>query len=254
MLFHFPGDYIHVHSLAGFTKSFENTHGFTQVRFAAQAHTDLTTLFGIPEEDYDTRIQHGFLLLRLIVTGLEHETLGPMSEAFVRKMFSMGEQAIRHLEGAINRRHGQGKAIDFTKFREGWEAYGGKRTTSQKEKRLLRHHIVVVSVQTAFAAPVDGPRRIEEAMDAVRWCAGDARNVRVMNAGSWKLPQVNRKDDRWEEEMHFYAVKSLQAAAQVLGHRYMRWPVMIRDQVVPGTGTRTGSVLEDWKAIDEDDL
>ncbi|KAK5725028.1 hypothetical protein LTR17_013319 [Elasticomyces elasticus] len=259
MLFrNLPFDYICFNGTPALAKSFDHARSFTQITWAMQAHKNLTELFAIPEDEYDARIRVGFHILVLIVVGLEDATLGALNENFMRKMFSMGEQVIRHLEGAINRRHGQGKAIDFANFREGWEAYGGKRSTSQKEKRHLRHDVVVVSVQAAFAAPIDGRQRILEAMDAVTWCAGDARNVRVINSGRWCMPKVNpkvnRKDDRWEEEMHFYAMKSLQAAAQVLGHRYMRWPVKIRDQVVPGTGTRTGTVLEDWEAIDEDGL
>ncbi|TKA67756.1 hypothetical protein B0A55_08439, partial [Friedmanniomyces simplex] len=73
--------------------------------------------------------------------------------------------------------------------------------------------------------------------------------VRVQNSGEWHLPIVTRKDKQWEAEMQFYAIKSLQAAAQCFGHKFMRWPVEIRSEKVPGTGVHTGELLDDWVAV-----
>ncbi|KAK0365282.1 hypothetical protein LTR91_017324 [Friedmanniomyces endolithicus] len=246
--------FLYVHSPAAFRSAFQHSHNVHHIRLMAEVHTHLTTLLRLPDHDHESRLRGGFTLLGYIANSLEDPRVGAMREEFLRKLFGMGEQILRFLEAAINRRHGSGgkKVIAVGGLAEGFREYGGKRTMTQVGQRHMRHYAVVASAQTAFGLPIEEGRRIAEACDVALLCAGVVMQVRLPGLITWYLPEIARQDRRWEAEMQYYAIKGLQAAAQCFGHKFMRWPVEIRDQQVPGTGVQTGEVLDDWVAIDED--
>ncbi|KAK3071237.1 hypothetical protein LTR53_008988 [Teratosphaeriaceae sp. CCFEE 6253] len=245
-----------VNSMAGFCSAFEHNQSIEQIRFMAEHHGTLTYLLTLPNSEYDHRVRLGFHLLRAIITGPQH--LGPMQEGFLRKLFGLGEQILRHLETAVNLRHGGREAIDIGKLQVGYQGYGGTRITSQREQRHLRHDAILSSLHMALGSPVDCLKRLNEACDTMRLCAGTPMRVGGGGLGQWRLPKLTyrskdkAKQQSWDAEMQFYAIKALQAAAQLLGHRFMRWIVYIRGQIVPGTGIEKGAVLPDWEAIDYD--
>ncbi|KAK0290410.1 hypothetical protein LTR91_011234 [Friedmanniomyces endolithicus] len=245
--------FLYVHSPAAFRSAFQHSHSIHHIRLMTEVHTHLTTLLRLPEQDHEARLRGGFTLLLYIAKSLEDPHVGAMREGFLRKLFGMGEQVLRFLEAAIGRRHGGGKkVVGVGGLEEGWMAYGGRRTVTQVGRRHMRHYAVVASAQTAFGLPVGEGRRIGEACDVALLCAGVAMQVQVPGLITWFLPAIGRQDRRWEAEMQYYAIKGLQAAAQCFGHRFMRWPVEICGQQVPGTGVQRGEILGDWVAIDRD--
>ena len=165
--------FLYVHSPAAFRSAFQHSHSVHHIRLMAEVHTHLTTLLRIPDHDHETRLRNGFTLLAYITHSLEDPRVGAMREEFLRKLFGMGEQVLRFLEAAINRRHGSGKkVIAVGGLAEGFREYGGKRTATQVGQRHLRHYAVVASAQTAFGLAVGVGRRIAEACDVALLCAG----------------------------------------------------------------------------------
>ncbi|EMC93691.1 hypothetical protein BAUCODRAFT_150966 [Baudoinia panamericana UAMH 10762] len=257
--------------------------GGKQLNFVLSVHDQLTTLLTsnsslAPESDLGTdadgaylaRTDTAFRLLEAVVKGIEY--LGPMTEEYLTRLFSVGEQTLRFLELTIGKRYG-GRVVDFAALELG---HGNMSTTSQKDQRHLRRNVINSCLRTLDALAMGDSHRVSEAKDVVAMCAGTALEVRVAGNGTWNLPAINtnikdkvkvkvkgrprgkgkRRDsaeaekEKWDAEMWYDCMCALRAAAQCLGHRYMRWEVEIRGQIVPGTGVVKGEVLEEWRAAD----
>jgi len=226
---------------------------FKQIQFMITMHNELTAVLKHPTDDvdeYSAFIRQAFSFLLNIVAAPVH--LGGMTKELLRQLFGMGEQTLTALEVAISRWHGVSKTVHFKELPAQYPHH--KILTTHKERRHLRRDVICMSLRTVEHVAMEDTRRINEALDVVVLCGGARMTMMGQNGGSWKLPAlVGVQDPRWQAEMYHYAMRALQGAAQCLGYRYIRWPVTIKGQVVPGTGVVKGEVLKDWQAVEQDD-
>jgi hypothetical protein len=239
------------------TSWLDHATGFKQAFHMLELHKALAQLLAHPRTEYR---DIAAIAIHILITILENlETIGPMSEEYMRKLFSMGEQALRYLVASESRRYG-GRKVDFAALDAEGEGYSGKRTTSQKDKKHMRRHVLYAAQGELFGRPADSIERLREVPALLQMCAGWEGQVKCYGLGSVVLPtpktktktervtktKGSKRDEKWEDEMHFVAMKALQALGQTLSERFMCWPVEIDGKVVAGTGRVTGEVIKGW--------
>ncbi|KAK4548360.1 hypothetical protein LTR36_010230 [Oleoguttula mirabilis] len=214
---------------------------------------ELSALLKLPitdEAQADRRIGVSITILQQVIIGLEY--MGPMTEEYIRKLFHYGEQALRILASTLSKRH-SGRKIDFSIAAQGPDQ--PKQSKSMKDKRAIRRLYIQTQVWHLAQLDPGDAHRLAYAVGAIGLCSGDAIVIRQEGDGSKvKLPQIGKVDgkvdERWEAEVWAFVTCALAGMAQCLGHRFMRWPVEIAGQIVPGTGQKK-EVLEDWEAVED---
>jgi len=223
-----------------------------QTLYARDLWMKLTALVGMDIGAFSVRVHAALTLLKKVLCGIER--LGPMTEEYLRKLFRYGEQAIRIFEVTLSHKYG-GRKINFGKLVAGTAPE--VKSMSMKDKRPFRRTLILSHVHCLFNLEIDDSDRVEVASALVlQMCSNDAMVLPRSAGERIKLPEIGKLkggkvDNGWEAEMHHFCSYGVMAVAQCLGHRFMRWPVEVQDQIVPMTGDEKREVLRDWQAVED---
>ncbi|KAF2774376.1 hypothetical protein EJ03DRAFT_5633 [Teratosphaeria nubilosa] len=208
------------------------------------------------------KLEIAISMLAEVLTRLEE--MGGMTADFLRRLFTYGVHGLKILEAALGLLHG-GRELDMPNvMRESGVFVVPYTSKSSKNKKGVRRSILMGHFQAMLQFPVDDRRRYIMALGIFQLCNNKAMQARMEGGQTIDLPEIKTHktdtggkrvevDPRWEDEMWFFVCGAICTLAVSMGHKFMRWPVEIRGQRVPGTGDEKPELLEDWKAVEEEE-
>ncbi|KAH9845124.1 hypothetical protein Tdes44962_MAKER06843 [Teratosphaeria destructans] len=217
---------------------------------------------GMRTTNLDDKLDLAIRMLWNVLTRLGE--LGGMTEDFLRKLFMYGVHGLRMLESTLGLLHGGRKLHMPNVMRESGVFIIPFKSRSSKNKKAVRRGILVGHLEAMLECPLDDNSRYLMALGIFQLCDNKSMQARMEGGSTIDLPEIETHktgtggkrvevDPRWEDEMWSFVCCAICGLAVSLGHKFMRWPVEIRGQVVPGTGDDKEELLEDWKAVEEEE-